>query len=61
MATERATRRDCHHNRVNCVAETRSIVPNLAAFRMTMWTLAFVASCVAVPTVMAVLKQIGAW
>ena len=56
-----AARRRGNCERAKCVHQTRSIVSDYATFRLTMRALAFTASCVAVPTAMAVLKQMGVW
>ena len=62
MGSKEAARGSGNYARAkSSVAETRSIVSNAALFRTAALSTLFVMVCLAVPTVMAVLKQWGWW
>lgn len=62
MKEKKAARGSGNYQRAkSSVAETRSIVANAGPFRTAALTTLFVMACLAVPTVMAVLKQWGWW
>lgn len=61
MKAKEAARGSGNYARAKGFGQARSIVANKDVFRLTAWSLAFLAVCLAVPTVMAVLKQWGWW
>lgn len=61
MQEKKADARSGNCERPKSFGQARSIVANKDVFRLTAWSLAFLAACLAVPTVMAVLKQWGWW
>ena len=61
MATKKAARSCCSNSRAKSVALTDSIVSNAELMRIVGGSALFVALMLAVPTVMAVLKQMGVW
>ena len=61
MATKKAARSCCNNSRAKSVALTDSIVSNAELMRIVGGSALFVALMLAVPTVMAVLKQMGVW
>ena len=61
MATKKAARSCCNNSRAKSVGLTDSIVSNAELMRIVGGSALFVALILAVPTVMAVLKQMGVW
>lgn len=61
MIEKKAARGSCNYTRARGSVRTNSIIADAEAFRLVTWTLLFVASCMAVPTIMAVLKGSGVW
>lgn len=61
MATKKAARSCCNNSRAKSVGLTDSIVSNAELMRIVGGSALFVALMLAVPTVMAVLKQMGVW
>lgn len=61
MKEEKASARSCSYGRPNGLGQARSIVADAATFRLAVSTVLFCAALLAVPTVMAVLKQWGWW
>ena len=61
MTTEKAARGSCSYARAMGSGRTDSIIANADVFRMTVLSTLFALAMLAVPTAMALLKQIGAW
>lgn len=61
MATKKAARSSGNYSRAKSVGLTDSIVSNAELMRIVGGSALFVALMLAVPTVMAVLKQMGVW
>ena len=61
MRGEEAARHRCSSERAKSVGLTDSIVSNAELMRIVGGSALFVALMLAVPTVMAVLKQMGVW
>ena len=61
MSEEKASARSGNWGRSKGSSRTDSIVADMATFRLAASTVAFTIALLAVPTVMAVLKQWGWW
>ena len=61
MRGKEAARSCCNNSRAKSVGLTDSIVSNAELMRIVGGSALFVALMLAVPTVMAVLKQMGVW
>ena len=61
MATKKAARHRCNSERAQSGRLTSSIVSNSELLTIVGGSALFVALMLAVPTVMAVLKQMGVW
>ena len=61
MKDKKASARSCSYERPGFPNRTGSIVSDMATFRLAASTVAFTIALLAVPTVMAVLKQWGWW
>ena len=61
MGSKEADARSGNCERPKSFGQARGIIADEHPFRLTAWSLAFLAACLAVPTVMAVLKQWGWW